>query len=61
MKLIAGDVGKWVWSQLIFADDTALVAEPVDQLQCLVSEFGRMCEWRKLQVAVDKSKVMYIR
>ena len=45
-------------SQLLFADDTALVAESAEQLQCLVREFGRVCERRKLRVNVDKSKVM---
>ena len=49
-----------VLSQLLFADDTALVAESEDQLQCLVREFGRVCDRRKLKVNVDKSKVMKI-
>ena len=47
-------------SQLLFADDTALVAESAEQLQCLVREFGRVCERRKLRVNVEKSKVMSV-
>jgi len=47
-------------SQFFFADDTALVAESAEQLQCLVREFGRVCERRKLRVNVDKSKVMSV-
>ena len=30
--------------QLLFADDTALVADSVERLFRLVSEFGRVCE-----------------
>merc|ERR1712121_55348 len=51
---------EWVLSQLLFADDTALVAESAEQLQCLVQEFGRVCKRRKLRVNVGKSKVMRI-
>ena len=51
---------EWMLSQLLFADDTALVAESAEQLQCLVREFGRVCERRKLRVNVDKSKVMCV-
>ena len=50
----------WVLSQLLFADDTALMAESAEQLQCLVSEFGRVCKRRKLRINVNKSKVMCI-
>ena len=45
-------------SQLLFADDTALVAESEERLRRLVVEFGRVCERRKLKVNVGKSKVM---
>merc|ERR1711875_161267 len=60
VKLSVGGVREWVLSQLLFADDTALVAESAEQLQCLVSEFGRVCERRKLRVNVDKSEVMVV-
>ena len=42
---------------LLFADDTALVADSEEKLCRLVSEFGRVRE-RKLRVNVGKSKVM---
>ena len=45
-------------NQLIFADDTALVADSEEKLCRLVSEFGRVCERRKLRVNVGKSKVV---
>ena len=54
-------------NQLLFADDTALVADTddtalvadTDEKFCrLVSEFGRVCERRKLRVNVGKSIVM---
>ena len=45
-------------NQLLFADDTALVADSEEKLCKLVSEFGRVCDRRKLRVNVGKSKVM---
>ena len=49
--------GRFEINQLLFADDTALVADTEEKLCRLVSEFGRVCE-RKLRVNVGKSKVM---
>ena len=43
---------------MLFAEDTALVADSEDQLCRLVSEFGKVCERRKLRVNAGKSKVM---
>ena len=45
-------------NQLLFADDTALVADSGEKLCILVSGFGRVCERRKLTANVGKSKVM---
>ena len=45
-------------NQLLFADDTALVADSEEKLCRLVSEFGRVCERRKLIINIGKSKVM---
>ena len=59
VSMTMGDIW-WVLSQLLFADDTALMAESAEQLQCLVSEFGRVCKRRKLRINVNKSKVMCI-
>ena len=39
-------------------DDTALVADSEEKLCRLVSEFGKVCERRKLRVTVGKSKVI---
>ena len=44
-------------NQLLFADDTAVVADSVEKLCRLVSEFGSVCERRKMRVNVGKSKV----
>ena len=41
------------------ADDTALEAESAEQLQCLVTEVGRVCERRKLRVNVEGKKQDY--
>ena len=45
-------------NELLFSDDTALVADSEEKLCRLVREFGRVCERRKLRVNVGKSKVM---
>ena len=39
-------------NQLLFADDTTLVADSEEKLGSLVSEFGRVWERRKLSVTV---------
>ena len=44
-------------NQLLFADDTALVADSEQKLCRLVTEFGRVCERRKLRVSEGKNKV----
>ena len=50
--------GRFEINQLLFADDTALVADSEKKLCRLASEFGRVCERRKLRVNGGKSKVM---
>ena len=50
--------GRFEINQLLFADDTALVADSEEKLCRLVNEFGRVCERRMLRVNVGKSKVM---
>ena len=42
----------------ILKDDTALLADSEEKLCGLVSEFGRVCERRKLRLNVGKSKVV---
>ena len=50
--------GRFERNRLLYADDTALVADSEEKLCRLVSEFGRVCERRKLRVNVGKSKVL---
>jgi len=57
-ELLEGNGVSWQVSQLLFADDTALVADSEEKLRRLVVEFGIVCERRKLRVNVGKSKVM---
>ena len=57
LKLLCANGGRFEIDQLLFTDDTALVANS-DQKCGLVSEFGRVCRRRKLRVNVGKSKVM---
>ena len=44
--------------QLLFADDTALVADSSEKLRRMVESFTRVCRRRKLKVNVGKSKVV---
>ena len=41
---------EWNLNQLVFVDDTALVADSEERLKQLVEEFGRVCKRRKLRV-----------
>jgi hypothetical protein len=56
--LLSNSGGEWQVNQ--YAYDTALIADKECKLQKLVSEFGRVCERRKLSVNVAKSKVMML-
>ena len=58
LKLVGGNDNEWELNQLLFADDTVVVADSERKLCQLVTEFGRVCERRKLRVNVGKSKVM---
>ena len=49
---------EWLLNAILFADDTALIAESESDLQKLVKIFDNVCKRRKLKVNVDKSKVM---
>ena len=50
--------GRFEINQLLFADDSALVAVSEEKLHTLVSKHGRVSEGRKLRVNVGKSTVM---
>ena len=58
LELLSANGGRFEINQLLFPDDTALVADSEENLCRLVSELGRVCERRKLRVNVGKSKVM---
>ena len=58
LELQSADGGRFDINQLLFANDTALVADSEEKLCRLVSEFGRVCERRKFGVNVVESKVM---
>ena len=57
LELLSANGGRFEINQLLFADDTALVADS-EMLGRLVSEFGIVCERRQLRVNVGKSKVL---
>ena len=57
LKLVDGNDNGWELNQLLFADDTVVVADTERKVCQLVTEFGRVCERRKLRVNMGKSKV----
>ena len=50
------DLRERLHGEYIFSDDTALVVEPAELTQCLLTEFGRVCEGRKLRVNVEETR-----
>ena len=48
LELLSANGGRFEINQLLFADATALVADSEEKFCRLVSEFGRVCERRKL-------------
>ena len=58
LELLSANGGRFEINQLLFADDTAQVADSEEKLCRLVCEFGRVYERRKLRVNVGKSKAM---
>ena len=58
LELLSANAGRFELNQLLFADDTALVADSEEKLCRLVWEFDGVCERRKLRVNVGKSKVV---
>ena len=56
--MLSANGGRFEINQLLFADDTALVADSEEKLRRLVSEFCRACERTKLRVNVGKSEVL---
>ena len=48
LELLSVNGGRFEINQLLFANDTALVADSEEKLGRLVSEFGRVCKRRKL-------------
>jgi len=58
LSLINADGKEWSLNQLLFPDDSALVADSEERLRQLVEEIGRMCTRRIFIVNESKSKVM---
>ena len=56
LELLSAIGGRFEINQLLFADDTALVADS-EKLCKLVCQFGLVCERRKLRVNVGNIKV----
>ena len=58
LELLSAYGGRFEINQLLFADDTAQVADSEVKLCKLVSEYGRVCKRIKLSANVGKNKVM---
>ena len=48
LKLVDGNDSEWELNQLLFEDDTVVVTDSERKLCQLVTEFGMVCERRKL-------------
>ena len=48
LKLVDGNDNGWELNQLLFVDNTVVVADSERKPCQLVTEFGRVCERRKL-------------
>ena len=51
----------WEIKQVLYADDTVMVAETREHLHHIVSEFERPCEGMRLKINVGKSKVLVVK
>ena len=58
LEQLSANGGRFEIQKLLFADDTALVADSEEKFCRLMSEFGRVCERRKFRVNVGKNNVM---
>ena len=58
LELLSANGGRLEIHQLLFTDNTALVADSDEKLCRVESEFGRECKRREFRVNVGKSKVM---
>ena len=58
LELLSANGGRFEINQQLFADDTALVADSEEKLCRLGSEFGRVCERKKMRGNVGKSIVL---
>ena len=54
LELLSANGGRFEINQLLFADDTAPVADSEEKLCRLVCQFGRICERRKLRINYRK-------
>ena len=57
LKLVDGNDSEWELNQLLLADDTVVLAGSERKLCQLVTEFGRVCERRKLRVNVGRVRL----
>jgi hypothetical protein len=60
VALVSDKNREWHLNQILYVNDTALVADKGSLLLSLFSEFGKIYERRKLSVNVARSKVMRI-
>ena len=57
LKLVDGSDNEWELNELLFADDTVVVVDSERKLCQLVTEFGKVCERKKLRVNVVRIRL----
>ena len=58
VESLGQDGNVWRVNQLLYADDTVLVRNSIENLQQLLNEFDNVCKGRKLKVNMGKCKVI---
>ena len=53
--------GGWEVKQVLYADDTIMVAERREHLQLIVSEFKRACDSMRLNTKLGKGEVLMVK
>jgi hypothetical protein len=54
VALVSDNDREWQLNQILYAHDTALLADNESKLQSLVTEFGNVCERRKLSECCEE-------
>ena len=58
--MIDRDQKDWVFSKLLLANDSAMVGESAEQINCSVADLGMLCNGRKVKIIVAYCKLIVV-